>query len=515
MSKVRNMFGYNWPVRAVAVLSFLLVALVGICSELFLGDETWHFQLASTVYQTGERPTVNPLVHYSDAAHMAYFTDTLWHYGLVFSWKLAGGASVAAAQFYNAVYCLLLIVGTLLLTRELYGSEKELYSVLLTLSVPMVPIFSVILHFDVAVAALASFCLLMLIKRRYFLAGILLGLSILMKRNIYLLIPAIVFLTVFESGSGIKGAGRRLILLTAPVIPITAFDSHFRITNFGLDFLLMWPLLPGRFALKPLPDYTLDTETLPIIPYDYSNFLLNPSAIVTHFGPVLLISLWLYVSNGEKQKADRFILIPLLSSTLIFLLATFLGFTGGMLRYLTPAVPFLVILGAQGVASVKSRTVRYIVLLACAVQFLYALEYISSERRVPKGVKEVYDVIKASFPENTRIMTPWGAQLAFYTGRVSQWGSYCCYREIKYLFWKADEKDALNIMNRYGTDYILVEKDNVYDDSEIRHTGRYPKSFVEKMAGFSFLKPIYENHAATLWAVRKTTPLPETLSKRK
>lgn len=509
------MFGYNWPVMVVVVLSVLLVALVGICSEPFLGDETWHFQLASTIYQTGERPTVNPLVHYSDAAHMAYFTDTLWHYGLVSLWKLTGGESITTTQLYNALYYLLLIVGTILLTRELYGAEKELYSILLTLSVPMVPIFSVILHFDVAITALASICLLMLVKRRYFLAGIFLALSMLMKRNIYLIAPAIVFLTIFDSKDGLKGAGRRLLLLIVPVIPITAFDSYFRITNFGLDFFLMWPLLPGRFALKPLQDYMLESETLPIIAYDYSNFLLNPSAIITHLGPVLFIALWLYISNCKKQEADRFVLIPLLSGIFIFLLATLLGLTGGMLRYLTPLVPFLVILGSQGIASVKSRTAKCILLLACVAQFFYALEYISSERRVPKGMKEVYDAIRMSFPEDTRIMTPWGAQLAFYTGRVSQWSSYCCYREMGYLFWEADEKDALSIMNRYGTDYVLVEKDNVYDDSKIRHTGRYPKSFVEKMATFSFLKPIYENPVATLWAVQKKVMFPETLSQRK
>ena len=507
------MRGSNLLVKVIVLLSSLLIAVVGICTEPFLGDETLHFQLASTIYQTGERPTYNHLVHYSDVAQGAYFTDIFWHYGLVSLWKLTGGVSITTAQFYNAFYFLLLATATFLLTRELYGAENELYSVLLVLSVPTIPILSVILHFDVAVTALAAFCLLMLAKRRYFLAGIFLGLSILMKRNIYLIIPAIVFLTIFDNNNGIKGAGRRLLLLAAPVIPITAFDSYFRITNFGLDSFLMWPIMPMRFAINPLDGFRYDPELPPVVFYDSSNFLLNPGAIVTHFGPVLFISLWLYISNSKRQKADLFVLVPLLSGISIFLFATLLGFSGGMLRYLIPVVPFLAILGAQGIASVKSRMARCILLLACIAQFFFALGYISHERKVPSGLKEVYDAIKVSLPEDARIMTPLGAQLPFYTGRVSQWGSYCCYSEMRYLFWVADEKDALSIMNRYGTDYILIEKNNIYDDSEIRHTGRYPKSFVEKIATFSFLKPIYENRAATLWAVQKKAASPETYLK--
>ncbi len=510
-AKEENVLDSGWLIKSVLALAFFSIVLTGIKTELFLGDETWHFQLASTIYQTGERPIRNPLVHYSEAAQMAYFTDVLWHYGLVFFWRLTGGISQVTAQIYNAFYFLLLTAGTFLLARELYPEERELhaYSLFSALSIPMVPIFSVILHLDVAVAAWATLCLWMLARRQYLLAGVFLGLAVLMKRNVYLLVPAILLFTLFDREDGLKGWGRRLFLLLSPTVPILAPDAYFRIKNFGLDAFLVWPVLPSRFYLAPLDtaSYSPDTQAASLVFYDVSNPEYSPTAILTHFGPLLFILLGLYLVRREDKKRDWFLLVPSLLALLLFAGAVLLGDSEFMLiRYLTPFIPLLAILGALGLASVNTRTVRYILLIGCLMQFVFSLWYVSSERRIPEGLKEAYAFIKESTPENARIMDPFGSQLAFYTGRISHWRSYCCYREMAYLFWQADEKETLKIMNRYGTNYVLVEKDNVYDDSKVRHLGRYPRSFVEKMKSFTFLKPVFENQSVSLWAITVDSP---------
>ncbi|HHT9120579.1 MAG TPA: ArnT family glycosyltransferase [Candidatus Hypogeohydataceae bacterium YC41] len=488
--------------KIIAVLAFLSIVTIGVSTEPFLGDETWHLQLASTIYQTGERPAFNPLLHHSDVGQLAYITDILWHYGLVFFWKLTGGVSIITAQLYNASYCLLLIIGVFLLTKELYGAEKGLNSVLVVLSVPMVPIFSVVLHFDIAVAALSTFCLLMLARRRYFLTGIFLGLSFLMKRNVCLIVPAIIFLTLFDSKEGIKGWSKRFLLLLSPFVLILSPDAYFKIKNFGLNAWLLYPITPKQFILDPLPFKTHNVENIPFVFYDVSNPLFDPTAIFTFFGPVFFTSLGLYLVIRNK-KDDWFLIIPSASGLLLFSCLAFFGNFTPLLRYLTPLVPPLGILGSLGIASVNNRVVRAILIVGCVMQFAGALAYIYLQRKIPIEMKEVYTFVKNSTPENARIMTPWGSQLAFYTGRISHWTSYCCHREIEYLFWQANEKETLEIMKRYGTNYILIEKVNIYDDSKVHHFGRYPNSFIKKIETFSSLKPIFENHAATLWKIQE------------
>lgn len=93
--------------------------------------------------------------------------------------------------------------------------------------------------------------------------------------------------------------------------------------------------------------------------------------------------------------------------------------------------------------------------------------------------------------------------IPLYAQRAVIWNNYLALSEMPYLFWVANEKDALNIFNKYEINYLLVEKDRIYDDSKLHHQLGWPKSFVKKMPNFSCLELILDNKYASLWKVRK------------
>jgi hypothetical protein len=75
---------------------------------------------------------------------------------------------------------------------------------------------------------------------------------------------------------------------------------------------------------------------------------------------------------------------------------------------------------------------------------------------------------------------------------------------MPYLFWQANEKEAKNILlNINKTEYIMIKKTRIYDDTKIRHKGGYPKSFIEKLPNFSFLKLIFDNKEISIWKVEE------------
>jgi len=75
--------------------------------------------------------------------------------------------------------------------------------------------------------------------------------------------------------------------------------------------------------------------------------------------------------------------------------------------------------------------------------------------------------------------------------------------EISYLFWDASQKDALEILDKYGIDYILIENNRIYDDSQHKHTGGYPRAFLDKISNFDRFKKVFENEGAQIWKIEK------------
>jgi hypothetical protein len=134
------------------------------------------------------------------------------------------------------------------------------------------------------------------------------------------------------------------------------------------------------------------------------------------------------------------------------------------------------------------------------LQFLGSAYYVYVKRTIPQDTKDGYNYIRLSAPEEAHILSV-NNRLSYYTNRRALWHSYISVMEMPYLFWKADENEVIDILSKYEIDYIFVEKERIYDDSQTRHLGGYPVSFIRKIDSFPRFRLIFENQSVSIWQI--------------
>ncbi|MFQ5834935.1 MAG: glycosyltransferase family 39 protein [bacterium] len=475
-----------------------MLTLFGIYSDLYLGDETFHFRYATYMFQTHSRPLYDPLFGFSEEGRIYYVAGPLWATLLASIWTVTGGISQTTAQLYQVMYFVSLVILTGLLAKNFYGKQVGLYSAIIICTMPMVPVFSIILHTDLPIAVFSVLCFYLLTKKKFFWAGLVLGLAFLTKRNIYLLTPFLIFLV---PGEDIKDKARNLFRGFVPFCIVTIPDFYFRYTNFGFDFLYHFKRispLEGKY-INIIERFVDSPDSPKYVFYDQDNILYEPTALITRFGIVFWVALLSYFITRKHNKKDWSLWLLISGYTALFLYF----FRGNYaIRYLLPIIPFLCVIAAVGFTNIKSKFIRYILILGCITQLLYASVYTFYQRTIPPGLEQTYSFIKTYTPEDSCIMTTKNS-LSLHTGRRSMWGTYGSLVEIGYLFWDANEQEALEILIRYKITHLLVEKDRIYDDTKIIHLGGYPKSFVQKIQSWKCFRKIFENDEIVLWELIK------------
>jgi len=409
---------------------------------------------------------------------------------------LIGGISKVTAQLYHALYFVLLLIGTYLLATEMYDSKRALYAMFLVGSVPLLVALSIILHLDMPVTALLTICFLMLIKEKYIWAGLFLGLSFLAKRNVLFLFPGIVGYICFGSKEQLKQKLMHLFLLGAVFILVISPDLYFRAEHFGSASLLH--NIPADWSISPIEEFSKATYPSKSIPYDCSNILYAPRVLVRDFGPLLLGSVGLYLLRKKYGRKDCLLLCTVLS---YIFFSIFFFWPILSLRYFFPIIPFLAILGSGSFVLIKKKWLKYALIFACIAQFCVAAGYTFLQRRIPSPVKQAYEFTRENTPADARIMCAKNA-LSLHAERIAMWATYASLAEMPYLFWNADEKEALEILGRYKIGYIFVEKDRIYDDQKVSHLGGYPQSFLTKFSTWPSFKLVFENEAVSIWKVQ-------------
>lgn len=470
----------------LALFASVIIFLAGVKSDLSLGDETFHYRMAKEIYDSGKRPLYDPLFDSYGDVRVPYVNEPLWHYGLAYLWKLLGAPSVIIAQAYQAVFYFLLIIVTYMVALEMYGRREALYSALIVGTVPMITSLSIILHIDVPIALFSTLCFLLLIKKRFFWAGVAFGVMFLTKRNSYfLIIPYILILFQLSEGKAGEKA-KSLVTFVATALVINLPDFIFRVRHFPLKFFYQFPALP------PLPQYTV--KDLEVSFYDQASIIQHPLNILKYLGLVLLLSIGVYIAKRSYSKKDGLLLFPI-ASYIVFFIIFFRE--GLIIRYLSPIVPMMAILSSVGLSSLKARWVRHLVVALALAQLVGSAYYVHDNRKIPQSIKAGYDYVRQHIPENAHLLSSKN-RLVYYTNRYVLWYSYLSVREMPYLFWKANETEAIDILRKYEISYLFVEKDIVYDDSKTRHLGGYPKTFIQKISTFSRFEPVFENEGVSI-----------------
>lgn len=493
------------------ILSSLVLLSVGLLTRKpYIGDEVCHYKFTKDMFRLQRRIVTEPDEIYKKAPylHQRYLAGILWQTVLTKIWRITGGISEGVAQIYHTIYFIILITCIYLLAKGKYGEDVGINSLFVTVSIPMVVLFSVIFYMDVPLMAFTALCLLMISKKHYLLAGIALGLMILTKINGLFFIPSFLLLIYFYSEGTQKAKLKNIFIFSSVALLINVPDMHFRYRHFMCIYPALQKLIPIASPM-PLAYRTnqigrAEGKITPIAPANtvyYPSSISDPLDTLKYFGFVLLVLIALYFILRKYQKKDNFIWITMASyaaAYLVFVCRN--GFAHSDIRYLMPIIPFLIIIAGKTLSSLRGKSFRGFLLLICCLQFVATAGFTYSHRKIPEGIKQGYSFIKDNLPKATILLYP-GRNIRDYAERLTIWHRLT--PSLAILFWQADEKEILEILTSNRVDYIAIKKLRIYDDSKVHHTGGYPKSFVDKLPNLSFLRLIFENEELSVWKVHK------------
>lgn len=566
----------------LVLLTLVFVSVIlaaGIASDIYLGDESFHYRLASYICKAdGARPLFDPLALTNPVGKSYYVDPQLWHRGLALFAGIAGGLSGVLAQIYQLFWYILLVGSSYLLGEALRDRRTGVWSAFIAATMPISAALSVILHTDIPVAAVCTLAVYLTVRRRFFLAGVVYALATCVKRNSYLLLPGILLIIVLLafSGRSPEDRGRKRSILSAltffilPICIIVLPEVFYRYSTFGIQSfwsgnirrpeqafrflqikMLPWQQMYLDVSLKPREiflDEPGTQEDAPVLRatdiayrvirqrrhddqdidqvsplllkdkivsqvtrnfaydgqqsfvfYDESNLLMNPWIFIKYFGVVVCLGWVLYFLGRAFVSKDMLLFLPAVLYIPIYVYLFRLGLNA---RYLSPLIGIMSVVGGIGCATISRRNLRWLMAALCCVQFLAASLATFYFRRIPVGLARAYTAIRNDLPEHARLMCSMNA-LSLYTGRYSIWLGVPALHELGFLFFNADDAQMEEIFEKYDIQYILVEKDKIYDDSSARHTGGYPASFVEKLKRSAFFETVMENDDALLFRIKR------------
>ncbi len=475
------------------------LSLVGLTTELYLGDEIIHFRFAKDIVRAEKRVTVDSLYGKDFSRQIHYMFSPLWHLLLAYLWKITGGISFAVAQIYHLFYYALLLVSTYLLGKELYGKEEGWYSMVLVASLPMVVSFGILFYVDVPLAALTTLTFLLLLKKRVILAGFGFGLMYFIKMN-GLIFGIPFFLTILFKNARDRWWARLLGFSLAALIVILP-DIYWREKNVLEEaWLGSNQKIVNVFVtevsknLKGWTDPSVWEKTLALKApkFGHDSTFLRPKDHIKYFGLPLLLLLILYLIKRPFSKNDLLLWMPILFYLLFFL--SFFNMDGDI-RYLLPISPFLSILASRAISSWDKKGVKGFIVFICLVQLVSVLVFVYIHRRIPPGVREAFHYIKEKTPDDAIIIYV-DYNLSEYTDRRIYW-----HWDLKTLFWE-EEETVKAFLSKRNLRYLLVKKERIYDDQNVRHLKGYPLSFIRRSSTFDFSELLLNNDSVSLWKFR-------------
>ncbi|MCM8800338.1 MAG: glycosyltransferase family 39 protein [Candidatus Omnitrophica bacterium] len=488
-----------------------LILISGLTSELYLGDESYHWRFAKDWFTQGKRPIFDSLYESSLPPGFPYGSEPLWPFGLAFLWKIFNKISFPLAQIYHTFYFLLLLLFTYLVAKELYNEEVSFYSFLILATIPMILAFSILFYLEVPVTSFIMFTFLMLLKKRYLLAGIGLGLIYLTKRNGLFLTPFFILFILYYEKTTFKRRILNISIFILTSLLLIVPDIYWREKNFKIEYNLreipldseerrvstatVSTLLGIINRLKFPPQFSFKRIRL-FSPPDQAT-ILNIIQVLRYFGLVAILLIILNLIN-RKQREDLILWLAILCYFIFFL---YFFTPAGDLRYLMPVVPFISILIAKTLFSIKKRYLRYTIFTLCFIQFISTLIYVNMKRHIPKDLKEGFNYLKYNTANDSLILYP-GHIILEISERKVLWSRKGCLI-LNELFWSEEKDKIINSIFGLGIDYIMIDKDRIYDDSISHHYGGYPKSFVERLPNFDFIDLVFKNNKIKIFKINK------------
>lgn len=496
------------------LLAALFLCALGLTAHVSLGDEVHHYRFAKDDYRIGGRASFDSIYGSGEKPGFYYTTEPLWSLGLSWFWHLTGGVFFTAAQIYQTLFYILLLIAASGFAGRRYDCETSLWSAVFLASVPMVATFGMLFYLDVPSAALTMLSLWLLELSQYPAAGLVLAAGIVTKKSSMFFYPAFFLILAWRHRKDPVRGIIRSIFLFLPTLIVMIFDARWKINHLSLNAVnnqrSLWNGIIGmgheiqsqalsRLFIPLQPSGTGDSVRDKINPlyaaeYAVSNFH-NAIDLLKYFGAVICVLLIFYFLFRCFKKKDLILWL----CTLSYLTGIFLFHLLPDVRYFLPIAPFLAIFCAKAFISLPKNTwIKSGVVFLCVVQFLAVSFYTRQQRAVAPALQEGFAYIEKNVPKDAVLLYP-ETNIIEFTDRQMVWSL----SPLRAIFWGSNY-EKLKALDYAKVGYIVIKKKRVYNDHTAAtfHTGAYPQSFIEDLPRMPFLERIFDNSEMSLWKIK-------------
>jgi hypothetical protein len=491
----------------VALLIGAAVFATGSLTDLSLGDENYHFRKAAHFAEAGRRLTHDPDYGPTVPPGIPYYDGPLWHGLLALLWRLTG-PSALVAQAYQAFWVVLFVGLAWTAGRDLGGPATGWWTALMASSLPAALFFGVVLYVEVAMLALLTGCAVLLIRRRVLLGGIVFGAAFLVRPPVAVGYPA------FLAGC---------LLLNAPSWPNRLLKAL--LGSLGVALPLVPDLVWRQICLGTVGVvYMSRSGGDPDIPesirrmllekgpetFHWAASVLDPTDVLMHLGvlvPVgLVLALVLIRRLGRPAQALWAVAVVFLVPQTAFMAVN--RFPD--VRYVMPVFPVFVLLAGWAVSAALKRGRRPVLaglmIVVAVAQIGSVVAFVHERRQVPPetmaAIRRLDQLDVRRPPGFVVCPEPF---VTTYSGLPILWAAI---NPGPFLFRWSPEKQW-TLLDYYGVEFIAVPQHRVYDDTETKHTGGFPRSYVQRLPDLPYVVdgPVIQRGGLTVYRVRPRGPL--------
>lgn len=382
VSKIWNRMDY-YKLGIIVIVIAAIIRLIFALTHSVSGDACWH--LSAARFMAGE----NSIPLYDGLGRLQpFWAPPVFHFVAAFFYKIFMPVSLdlagAGMKLVSPIFGTLSVILLFLLSRRLFNDKIAFYSILFLNFIPVFMDYSMFSFIESTVTFFSLLSVYLMLKGRYILSSVSLGFALLSKYNAAFMLPMLLYLA-YKMGKERKDTMIRMA--TVAILPL-AISSVWFIRNWVLLGNPVWPFLNGIFKgatigttfdtlnfwnifnLSTYKEMYLelfgvpggDINTLSFANIPFMGFFLLAWLIATAVFIFPLARGFFFIKTHENRDFFRSIYMLLISFFVMFLLYIF-SLDWFNPRLLLPIMPFMAIIWAIGLGSVKTPKLEKIYLI--------------------------------------------------------------------------------------------------------------------------------------------------------
>ena len=372
------------------IIIFAVIRLIFAATHTVSGDACWHLSASRFI------ATENRIPLYEGIGRLEpFWAPPLFHFTAAFFYKifLPINADLAdlGMKFVSPLFGTMTVMLLYLISRRYFNERIAFYAMLFINFIPVFMDYSVLSYVESITAFFSVLSVYFMLKNMHLLSSLSLGLTLLSKYHAVFMYPMLLYLAYNLNKNNKKDLQRKLlIVIFVPLI----ISSVWFLRNFLLLGDPIWPFFNGIFHGNPKGTlfqeisfgsiFLLNSYVGPYLEF-FGIPNGNVSLVMAYATPILKNLFWLWLtgtfvfmyqflkglknSNKEKSHFISSIYILLVSYIFMFFIFTLIvGWFGS--RLLLPIVPFMAIIWANGLNSIKQKNIFAVLIVLIGIGFL-------------------------------------------------------------------------------------------------------------------------------------------------